>query len=111
MIVLQRPKAHYYLILTFTRAMTPQEIEQNMVNGNNDKLQEDSIVNEEETEVVVKKGGLGFEEEIKIDKKFFENRDQIFLATAGLFLLYEKYYTINQIKFKKPKLEETKGNN
>ena len=38
MIVLQRPKAHYYLILTFTRAMTPQEIEQNIVNGNNDKL-------------------------------------------------------------------------
>ena len=48
-------------------------------------MQEDSVVNGEQTEVIVKKGGLSFEEEFKIDKVFLEKRDSIFLATAGLF--------------------------
>lgn len=48
-------------------------------------MHEDSIVNGEQTEVIVKKGGLNFEEEVRIDKKFLEKRDSIFLATAGLF--------------------------
>ena len=48
-------------------------------------MNEDSIVNGEKTEIIVRKGGLNFEEEIRIDKKFFEKRDSIFLTTAGLF--------------------------
>ena len=62
--------------------MTSHEFEQQI---ENDKMHEDSIVNGEQTEVIVKKGGLNFEEEVKIDKKFLEKRDSIFLATAGLF--------------------------
>lgn len=58
-------------------------------------MHEDSIINGDQTEVIVKKGGLNFEEEVRIDKKFLEKRDSIFLATAGLFQLYEKYYTLN----------------
>ena len=80
--VLQRPKAHYYLIMTFTRDMNNKELEKQ---DQADKDHEDSIMNGEATEVVVKKGGLNFEEEIRIDKKFFEKRDSIFLTAAGLF--------------------------
>ena len=67
------------------------------------KINEDSIVNGEHTEVIVKKGDLRFEEEICIDKKFFEKNDSIFLAASGLFQLYEKYYTINQLTFRRPR--------
>ena len=48
-------------------------------------MQEDSIINGEQTEVIVKKGTSNFEEEIRIDKKFFEKKDSIFLASVGLF--------------------------
>ena len=102
--VIQRPKNHYYLIINFTREMTNPEL---ALQKDNENLQEDSILNGEETEVIVKKGGTSFEEEIRIDKKFFDKRDCIYLATAALFQLYEKYYTINQIKFNKPQIEET----
>ena len=98
--VFQRPKAHYYMVLTYTRDMTNSERERQV---DNEKMQEDSVVNGEQTEVIVKKGGMSFEEEFKIDKVFLEKRDSIFLATAGLFQLYEKYYTINQLEFIKPK--------
>ena len=80
--VLQRPKDHYYLIMTFTRDMNNTELERQQ---DDEKVHEDSIVNGEQTEVIVRKGGLDFNEEIRIDKKFFEKRDSIFLATAGLF--------------------------
>ena len=90
--VFQRPKNHFYLIMTYTRDMTNTELEKQ---EDNEKMHEDSVVNGEQTEVIVKNGGLSFEKEFKIDKVFLEKRDSIFLATAGLFLLYEKYYTIN----------------
>ena len=58
MIVLQRPKNHYYLIMTFTRDMTSNELG---TQEENEKMHEDSILNGEKTEVIVKKGGLSFE--------------------------------------------------
>ena len=82
MVVVQRPKIHYYLILTFSRDMNEQELERQ---NEEEKMHEDSIINGEHTEVVVKKGNLSFEEEIRIDKRFFEKKDSIFLASAGLF--------------------------
>ena len=91
------------MVLTYTRDMTNSERERQV---DNEKMQEDSVVNGEQTEVIVKKGGMSFEEEFKIDKVFLEKRDSIFLATAGLFQLYEKYYTINQLEFIKPKQPE-----
>ena len=80
LMVLQRPKAHYFLVMTYTRDMSTKELERQ---EDNDKINEDSIVNSEHTEVIVKKGDLRFEEEIRIDKKFFEKNDSIFLAAAG----------------------------
>lgn len=53
---------------------------------------------------------MQFEEEFKIDKVFLEKRDSIFLATSGLFFLYEKYYTINQLEFTRPKQPEDAAN-
>ena len=98
--LVQRPKAHYYLVIVFTRDMTPVELERQVENERN---HEDSIINGEQTEILVKKGDLRFNEEIRIDKKFFERRDSIFLATAGLFHLYEKYYTLSKLTFKRPR--------
>ena len=68
--------------MTFTRDMTSAELEQQI---ENEKMHENSIINGEQTEIIVKKGGLNFEEEVKIDKKFLEKRDSIFLAAAGIF--------------------------
>ena len=97
--VVQRPKAHFYLIIVLTREMSGAELERQ---AENERNHEDSICNGEQTEIFVKKGDLRFEEEIRIDKKFFERRDSIFLASAGLFHLYEKYYTLSKLKFKRP---------
>jgi len=38
-----------------------------------------------------------------VDKRFFEKRDSVFLASAGLFYLYEKYYTLSKLTFKRPR--------
>ena len=97
---IQRPTAHYFLVIILNRDMTGAELERQTMNERN---HEDSIMNGEQTEIVVKKGDLRFEEEIRVDKKFFEKRDSIFLASAGIFHLYEKYYTLSKLSFKRPR--------
>ena len=51
--------------------------------------------------VIVK--GSHFEEEVHVDQLMPEGeKNSLYLCTAGIFMLYEKYFTLNQLEFTDP---------
>jgi len=59
-----RPRGHYTLIICFSRDMNLKELEKQ---ADNKKSQEDSIINGEQTEIIIRKGFLDFDEVIRVD--------------------------------------------
>lgn len=65
-------------------------------------LDESSIIDSNHTEVVIIKGSH-LDEIVRIEHLMPEGeKNNCYLATAGIFALYEKYFTLNQLKFTDP---------
>lgn len=92
---LERPANYHYLIVKVTRSEELQD-------GGNEMPEENSIIDGEQSEVFIIKGYKKFEEKtekIALNRCMPNQRDQVFLATSGIFMLYEKYYTLDQLTF------------
>lgn len=51
------------------------------------------------TETIVKQGNIELPQTIYMDKLLPDTKDTSFLVVSGVFQLYERYHTINQIDF------------
>ena len=97
-----RPRNHFFLIVKFTRDKRVHELEERMAKG----LEESSIVDMDHTEVVIIKGSH-FEEEVRLEHLMPEGeKNNCYLIASGIFMLYEKYFTLNQLKFTNPNDQE-----
>lgn len=104
---LERPVHYHYLIVKITKKqmVEPDELVRN----------ENSINDQKTSEIYIVKGhNKEFEEMIPLSRCMPNTSDHIFLCTAGVFMLYEKYYTLDQLVFTCPdeegkKQQEFKG--
>ena len=93
-----RPRNYFTLVVKYTRDTADREINEQMQKG----MEEASIIDGEHTSVVIIKGSH-FEEEVQLEHLMPEGeRNNLYLCTAGIFMLYEKYFTLNQLKFTDP---------
>ena len=96
MTMYNRPKSHYFLIITISRTMRDEDLqreEQNKIDDSGITMAKDY------TETIVKKGNSEMNDTIYMDKLLPDKKDSSFLVTSGIFQLYEKYHTINQVNF------------
>jgi len=99
-----RPKNYYTLVVNFTRDKNENEIEEQ----EKANLDESSIIDMSHTEVVIIKGSH-FDEVVRLEKMMPEGeKNTCYLCTSGMFMLYEKYFTLNQLKFTDPNGEKAK---
>jgi hypothetical protein len=90
---IERPVGYNYLIAKVTR--------DGEIDVGDGATEENSITDEESSEVYIIKGHKKeFEEKMCLSRCMPNQRDQIFLATSGIFMLYEKYFTLDQLTFK-----------
>lgn len=92
---LERPANYHFLVVKVTRSEELQDAGKEMP-------EENSIIDGEQSEVYIIKGYKKFEEKtekIALNRCMPNQRDQVFLATSGIFMLYEKYYTLDQLTF------------
>ena len=100
----QRPKNFFTLVVKFNRDKDQKEYEAE--EENNNLLNETGIVSRDHTEVVILKGSR-FEETVRLEHLMpAEDKNQCFLVASGVFMLYEKYFTLNQLKFTNPNEKE-----
>lgn len=65
------------------------------------KLDQSGIQSEEVVEVVIRKGPtLELKDEVRLSKLMPEVQDSFYLEVTSIFLLYEKYYTIEKLNLK-----------
>ena len=99
----QRPKNYFTLVVKFNRDKDIREFEQE---EEKNLLNESGIISRDHTEVVIIKGSH-FEETVRLEHLMpDEDKNQCFLVASGVFQLYEKYFTLNQLKFTNPKEKE-----
>ena len=97
-----RPRNYFTLIVKFTRDKLEGEMEEQAQRG----IDESSIIDKDHTEVVIIKGSH-FEEEVRLEHLMPEGeKNNCYLCTSGIFMLYEKYFTLNQLKFTNPNDQE-----
>lgn len=87
---LERPVGYHYLTVKITKERYGVQ--------EGGFVEENSIVDGEISEVYIVKG-YKFEEKIALNRCMPSSKDDVFLATSGIFMLYEKYHTLNQLTF------------
>jgi hypothetical protein len=87
---LERPAGYHYLIVKITKER------HGGIDGG--PIDENAIIDGDISEVFIVKG-YKLEEKISLSRCMPSARDEIFLATSGIFMLYEKYFTLNQLTF------------
>ena len=99
----QRPKNFYTLVIKLNRNKDVKDYEGE---EENNLLNESGIITRDHTEVIILKGSH-FEETVRLEHLMPpEDKNQCFLVASGVFMLYEKYFTLNQLKFTNPNEKE-----
>lgn len=93
LVSIERPVGYHYLIVKVTR-----DGDIDLLDG----VADDNSINDgQSSEVYIIKGhNTEFQEKIDLSRCMPNPRDQVFLATSGVFMLYEKYFTLDQLVFK-----------
>ena len=75
-------------------------------------MDESSIIDMDHTEIIIIKGSQ-LQEEVRLEQLMPEGeKSNCYLCTSGIFMLYEKYFTLNQLKFTNPNDQsQIKGEN